>query len=300
MPARAGASGRLGVHPGGHRLSSRRVGVAPPPWPLVVFVVGCGQTAVPGGAVYPADPARPPPPPPSRRRQRHRAQLAATSPHLPVAELLPIAGSRASERSSPREDRTGLISDRTFNELFGRGRLPEGALRHHRVHHHPARTDLAREDHQLTRDARSLIRGRGPRDDRLPHGRGRPGRRRRHGEDRAAPLGRHGPACARPSSRASSRGDIELVITPTSVGESAGSKPRRRRSSSAGGARTSPFATRTAHPARPETPRCAYQCGSRSSARRSANATSHYFGVTGDTSPSSRSASRAVGRRPAD
>jgi predicted secreted Zn-dependent protease len=256
----------------------------------VIFVVGCGQTAVPTGT--PSTPATTATAAQSAAPSSPAGSAAPSSPApsaSPVAELLPIAGTWRVRKVLSQEDRTGLISDRTFDEetysiAVGCETEPCDTIE---LTTTPLGLASPAKTTKLTRDGAFYSSGNeAPEtiDCRTVDG------DRVAGGATAKNTLRLWIATDRPAGTSVKltvlRGDIELVITPTSVGESAGCEGQTASFELSG--RREEVAVRdpngpTQLDLKPP-PNATFVRLPRLTARI-ANATIRYFGITGDTSP---------------
>jgi predicted secreted Zn-dependent protease len=252
----------------------------------VIFVVGCGQTAVPTAS--PSTSAAPATSPASPSPASSTAPSSPPPSASPVAELLPIAGTWRVRKVLAHEDRTGLISDRTFDEetysiAVGCSEEPCDSVE---LTTTPLGLTSPAKTTKLTRDGAFYSSG-----DEAPETidcRTVDGDRVAGGATAKTTL-RLWIATDRPAGTSVKltvlKGDIELVITPTSVGESAGCEAQTASFELSG--RREEVAVRD--PNGPtqldlKPPRGATYVRLPKLSTPIANATVHYFGVTGDTS----------------
>jgi predicted secreted Zn-dependent protease len=255
----------------------------------LIVVVGCGQTAIPTAApptsAAPATTA----PSASAPSPSNGTSSSPTPSASPVAELLPIAGTWRVRKVLAREDRTGLISDRTFDEetysiAVGCDAEPCDTVE---LTTTPLGLASPAKTTKLTRDgafyssadeAAETIDCRTVEGDRVAGG------------ATAKNTLRLWIATDRPAGTSVKltvlKGDIGLVVTPTSVGESAGCEAQTATFELSG--RREEVAIRdpngpTQLDLKPP-PGAALVRLPRLTARI-ANATIHYFAITGDTSP---------------
>jgi predicted secreted Zn-dependent protease len=251
----------------------------------LIFVVGCGQTAVPTAAPSTAATTAPSA---STASPDSSATSTPTPSASPVAELLPIAGTWRVRKVLAQDDRTGLISDRTFDQetysiTVGCSEEPCDTVE---VTTTPLGLASPAKTTKLTRDGAFYASGnQAPEtiDCRTVEG------DRVAGGATAKTSLRLWIATDRPSGTSVKltvlKGDIELVITPTSVGEAAGCESQTASFELSG--RREDVAVRD--PTGPtqldlKPPRSATLVRLPKLSTPIANATVYYFGVTGDTS----------------
>jgi predicted secreted Zn-dependent protease len=252
----------------------------------VIFVVGCGQTAVPSAAPSSAVTTAP-----SAVASSPASSAAPSSPApsaSPVAELLPIAGTWRVRKVLSQKDRTGLISDRTFDEetysiAVGCETEPCDTVE---LTTTPLGLASPAKSTMLTRDGAFYSSG-----DQAPETidcQTVDGDRVAGGATAKTTL-RLWIATDRPAGTSVKltvlKGDIELVVTPTSVGESAGCEAQTASFELSG--RREEVAVRD--PNGPtqldlKPPSGATYVRLPRLTARIANASIRYFGVTGDTS----------------
>jgi predicted secreted Zn-dependent protease len=253
----------------------------------LIVVVGCGQTAIPTAAPSTAASAAP-----SASAPLPDSSAAPSSPTpsaSPVAELLPIAGTWRVRKVLSQKDRAGLISDRTFDEetysiAVGCEAEPCDSVE---LTTTPLGLASPAKTTKLTRDGAFYSSG-----SQVPETidcRTVEGDRVAGGATAKTTI-RLWIATDRPAGTSVKltvlKGDIELVITPTSIGESAGCEAETASLQLSG--RREEVAVRD--PNGPtqldlKPPRSATYVRLPRLTARIANATVHYFAIAGDTSP---------------
>jgi predicted secreted Zn-dependent protease len=256
----------------------------------MIVVVGCGQTAVPTAAPSTAATTAPPTAP----SDAASAPASGTTPSSPTpsaspaAELLPIGGTWRVRKVLSQKDRTGLISDRTFDEetysiAVGCESEPCDTIE---LTTTPLGLTSPAKTTKLTRDGALYASG-----DEAPETidcRTVDGDRVAGGATARTSL-RLWIATDRPAGTSVKltvlKGEIELTITPTSVGESAGCEGQTA-SFDLNGRREEVAVRDPNGPAQIDLkpPRGATFVRLPKLSTPIANATVRYFGVTGDTS----------------
>jgi predicted secreted Zn-dependent protease len=252
----------------------------------VIFVVGCGQTAVPTAAPSIAATAAPSAPASSPAGSPAPSSPAPSA--SPAAELLPIAGTWRVRKVLAQKDRTGLISERSFDQetysiAVGCATEPCATVE---LTTTPLGLTSPAKTTKLTR--KGAIYASGEEAPETIDCRTVDGDRVAGGATAKTTL-RLWIATDRPTGTSVKltvlKGDIELVITPTSVGESAGCEAQTASLELSG--RREEVALRD--PNGPtqldlKPPRGATYVRLPKLSTPIANATVNYFGVTGDTS----------------